>query len=323
MLHITNGDSARTIIEATRLGGIVLSWLDVLHEGPVPSGLSLEQLRGIRAAFIADQGWGSYERVLSALVHRDEVVFGAADHDEVNLWFEHDLYDQLQLIQVLSVLPEDALHRAAIIQPAHAEYLSRLSADTLRTLYDKRQPVTAAQLVVARRAWDAFRSPDPMVIVSFLQEETSALPSVAPALMRHGQQFPSLENGLNRTERQILDALAIQPQQMKSLYIESHQKREELLFMGDTVFATYVQMLSQAPTPLLTIEIGQSPAAKSQDEFWKAKVRITSAGRAVLKGEEDMVRLNGIDRWLGGVYLEGQEVPWRWDENYKTLRARG
>jgi hypothetical protein len=323
MLHITNGDSAGATIEATRLGGIVLPWLDVLHEGPVPAGLSLEQLRGIRAAFIADQGWGTYERVLAALIHRDEVIFGAADHDEVNLWFEHDLYDQLQLIQVLSVLSEDAVHRAAIIQPAHTEYLGQLSADTLRSLYNKRQQVTAAQLVVARRAWDAFRSPDPMVIVSFLREETSALPSVAPALMRHGQQFPSLENGLNRTERQILEALVAQPQQMKSLYSEAHQKREELLFMGDAVFAAYVRGLSQASTPLLKIEMGQSPAAKPEDEFWKAKVRITSAGRAVLKAEDDMVRLNGIDRWLGGVYLEGKEVPWRWDENYKTLRARG
>jgi hypothetical protein len=323
MLHITNGDSAGAIIEAAKPGGMVLPWQDVLHEGPVPTGLSLAQLRGIRAAFIADQGWGKYEHVLSALVHRDEVVLGASDHDEINLWFEHDLYDQLQLIQVLSVLPEDALHRSAIIQPARAEYLGQLSVDALRTLYSRRQPVAAAQLAIARRAWDAFRSPDPAAIVSFLREETAALPSVAPALMRHGQQFPSLENGLNRTERQILDSLTVRPQQMKTLFVESHQKREDLVFMGDTVFAMYVQRLSQMTTPLLIIESGGVPATTPHEEFWTAKVRVTNAGRAVMNGEEDMVRMNGIDRWLGGVYLTGKEVPWRWDERYKTLRARG
>jgi hypothetical protein len=110
---------------------------------------------------------------------------------------------------------------------------------------------------------------------------------------------------------------------MKTLYSESHQKREELVFMGDTVFATYVLRLSGMQTPLIAIDPGKEPNTNPQDQFWRSKVRITTAGRAVLKGEEDMVRLNGIDRWLGGVYLTGKEVPWRWDENYKTLRARG
>lgn len=323
MLHITNGDSAGKAIEATRLGGVILPWQDVLHEGPVPTGLSLEQLRGIRAAFIADQGWGKYERVLAALARRDEAVIGASDHDEVNLWFEHDLYDQLQLLQVLSLLPADALHRTAIVQPKRTEYLGQLSTESLRALYSDRQPVSGAQLVIARRAWDAFRSPDPVAILSFLQEETSALPSVAPALLRHGQQFPSLENGLNRTERQILEILAGRPEQMKALYVESHQKREELVFMGDTVFATYVQRLRNSETPLVTVETGKGPAANAADEFWKSTVRITGAGKAVLDGEEDIIRMNGIDRWLGGVYLTGKEVPWRWDERYKTLRVRG
>ncbi len=310
-------------IHTANLGGIVLPWQDVLHEGPVPSGLSLEQLRGIRAAFIADQGWGKYERVLSDLAHRDEVVLDASEHDEINLWFEHDLYDQLQLLQILTLLPEDALHRSGIVQPARTEYLGQLTVAALRSLYSQRQPVTADQLVVARRGWEAFRSPDPAAILGFLSEETMALPSVAPALLRHGQQFPSVENGLNRSERQILEALVHQPLQMKTLYIEAHQKREELVFMGDTVFATYVQRLALAETPLLVVETGKTSAANPQDDFWKANVLITNPGRAVLKGEMDMVHVNGIDRWLGGVYLSGKEVPWRWDEKHKTLRPRG
>ena len=323
MLHITNGDSAGGTIEVAKLGGTVLSWQDVLHEGPVPAGLSLDQLRGIRAAFIADQGWGSYERVLSIMAHRDEALLGASEQDEVNLWFEHDLFDQLQLIQILSVMPEDAIHQTAIIQPERTEYLGRLSPAALRGLYKQRQLVSGAQLVIARRAWEAFRSPDPAAILAFLREDTAALPSVALALTRHGQQFPSLENGLNRTERQILEALRSQPLMMKTLYVESHEKREELVFMGDAVFVTYVQRLGNMETPLIAIEPGSGSAAKAEEGFWKSTVRITKAGRAVLKGEEDMVRLNGIDRWLGGVYLTGKEVMWRWDENYKTLRTRG
>ncbi len=32
-----------------------------------------------------------------------------------------------------------------------------------------------------------------------------------------------------------------------------------------------------------------------------------------MRGEADHVRVNGIDRWLGGVHLCDNEV-WRWDE---------
>ncbi len=323
MLHITNGDSAARTIRSTKIGGAVLPWQDVLHEGPVPAGLSLDQLRGIRAAFIADQGWGKYDTVLAELVQRDEAIFSASEYDEINLWFEHDLFDQLQLIQILSVLPQDVHHHCAIVQPVRGEYLGYQPVDALCTFYEQRQPATAAQFTIARRAWDAFRSPDPAALLSFLREDTSVLPAVAPALLRHGQQYPSLENGLNRTERQILEAVANQAEPMKTVYLESHQKREELVFMGDTVFAAYVQRLGKAPTPLLTLEASKKGVSASQEDFWKHTVQITDAGRAVLKGEEDMVRLNGIDRWLGGVYLTGKEVPWRWDERYKTLRARG
>lgn len=323
MLHVTNGDSARAAIEMVGLGGTVLPWQDVLHEGPVPSGLSLEQLRGIRAAFIAEQGWGKYERIFSEFQHRDDVALRASEHDQVNLWFEHDLYDQLQLIQVLSVLSDDALHRCAIVQPGRSEYLSLLPAEALRAHYSRRQPVTDAQVAVARRAWEVFRAPDPTPLLAFLREDTAALPSLAPSLLRHGQQFPSLENGLNRTERQILEVLAGRTCQMQTLYTEAHQKREELVFMGDTVFATYVRGLSRADTPLVQVDSRKMPAADPHAEFWKATIRITSAGRAVLHGEEDMVRINGVDRWLGGVYLTGKEVPWRWDEPSRTLRARG
>jgi DNA-binding transcriptional MerR regulator len=37
LLHVTNGESAGNTLRQTTLGGAVLSWQDVLHEGPVPT----------------------------------------------------------------------------------------------------------------------------------------------------------------------------------------------------------------------------------------------------------------------------------------------
>jgi hypothetical protein len=56
MLLVTNGDSVAECIERAGLAGEVLPWRDVLHEGPVPAGLSDAELGEIRARFLADRG---------------------------------------------------------------------------------------------------------------------------------------------------------------------------------------------------------------------------------------------------------------------------
>ena len=85
MIHVTNGDSAAASIAATGIPGTIVPWRDVLHEGPVPAGLTEPELREVRARFLAAQGWGSYVRVLDELDRRDGVVACACDHDEVVL----------------------------------------------------------------------------------------------------------------------------------------------------------------------------------------------------------------------------------------------
>ena len=58
MLHIVNGDCAIEALKDSEIEGDFLSWLDVLHDRPVPKGLSLEKLSEVRADFIADYDWG-------------------------------------------------------------------------------------------------------------------------------------------------------------------------------------------------------------------------------------------------------------------------
>src|ERR1022692_1427853 len=97
MLHITNGESVS--LPHTGLPGQVICWNDILHDGPVPRGLPLQELSRIRARFIAEFFGMPLSDV--SFVERDEAIARFHNHEEVVLWFEHDLYDQLQLIQIL------------------------------------------------------------------------------------------------------------------------------------------------------------------------------------------------------------------------------
>src|SRR4051812_30113170 len=101
-LHVTNGESAGNTLRRTGLGGAVLTWDDVLHEGPVPR-VPDGRLRELRARFLSACGWGDVPAIRGSLERRDGHLARALEAErQVVLWFEHDLYDQLQLIQVLA-----------------------------------------------------------------------------------------------------------------------------------------------------------------------------------------------------------------------------
>ncbi len=223
MLHITNGDCAVAVLSQV-VQGPILPWRDVLHEGPVRAGLSLEELSRERAQFIADAGWGDLAEVLQTFRERDAVFRRAGEHDEIVLWFEHDLYDQLQLIQVLDGLAE--LKGPPISLVCEAEYLGNMEPARAAELFALRNPLTRRHMAEARAAWTAFRSPDPRNLESV---KIVALPFLAAALRRHLEEFPWTTDGLSRSQRQVLEG----------------RTDEEPAFLGDVVLAWYEERIKQ------------------------------------------------------------------------------
>ena len=63
ILNITNGDSAVKIMQEAEIPGALLPWRDILHDGPVPESLSLDELSKVRAQFIVERGWGKPEHI--------------------------------------------------------------------------------------------------------------------------------------------------------------------------------------------------------------------------------------------------------------------
>jgi hypothetical protein len=307
-LHVTNGDSVQ--LRETGLPGEVLTWQDVLHEGAVPAGLTLEELRPIRSGFLAGISGQSEHEIRDRLEKRDRTLARFAAFGEVVLWFEHDLYDQLQLIQILDWFSRQDLGRTTLSLIATDRYLGPLGPDELLALYPSRRPVSPTQFELGARAWLAFSSTDPRSIVELLKEDTSPLPYLPGALQRHLEQFPSTRDGLSRTERQILQITNAGAARVGALFC-ADRDLEERIFMGDLVFQTYVRGLASARVPLVTL-------AQEEQPFWNSTVVITPEGGAALRGEVDHVGLNGIDRWLGGVHLHGDRV-WRWDAEHGKL----
>ena len=77
--------------------GTIVACIDALHEGPTPAGLSSEGWRIIRARFVAESGWTTFEAAVARMAEIDAALDHAGDHDEVVIWVEHDLLCQLAI----------------------------------------------------------------------------------------------------------------------------------------------------------------------------------------------------------------------------------
>ena len=315
LMHITNGDSAAISLREA-LGTDVMPWRDVLHEGPVPS-LPAAKLRLVRARFLAQRYGGKVGAVAALLEERDRGLLG--HRGRYLLWFDADLYDQLQLIQILAELRRlgVAANSISLINPgemigrAHFAGLGELPPAELTTLVQDAVTLLPTTLELAARAWAAFRAPEPSGMVTIARTADAQLRFLGESFGRVLQQFPSVSDGLSLTERRTLLAVADGAMTAGAAF-RWISERERRPFLGDVQFLDMLGELANGPEPLLTL---LPPASRP---LGSTEVTLTRAGRQVLRGRR---RYAGVDHWIGGVHLSPGLPSWRYDDRLETLVA--
>lgn len=323
VLHITNGDATVAVMRKAGIDGQILPWRDLLHEGPVAAGLPLSELSHIRARFIADKGWADFDGVAADFAARDRILESAGDFDRIVLWFEHDLCDQLQLLQLLSWFATHQRGAAKLELLCIGSYrgrgdfrgLGELAPAELAALRGQERPVTEAQLETAWLGFQAFGCDAPERLVAFLRRDLSPLPFLRGALLRLLEEYPWQTDGLSRSHRQLLRTATACGGDLRLMF-RACGDMEEARYLGDRIFLDYAVELATLRQPLLQFVDGDPPDDDSP-AAWQQRVMLTAFGARVLAGAADFVAANGINRWLGGVHLAHDN--WRYSPAARTL----
>ncbi len=323
MLHIHNGDSTAGTLREAGFAGEHFAFRESLASGPTPQGLSKDEWLTMRANDLAEDTELDFSAIKHELAGMYTTLVNLSSHEEVILWFEHDLFCQINLVYLLDHFARQGTGSARLSLICIGEFpgrpnfrgLGELTAAQLASLFDTRHEVNAAELSLAQRAWETYCSPDPHNIVKLLAEDTSALSFLRGALEQHLARFPSVRNGLGRAENKLLGFIADGINKFGSL-CPAFFNAEPAYGLGDSQIWDDLKRMAKAEQPLIELEApADTTGAAAQVQ---TACSITETGRRVLAGQADFIELNGIDLWLGGVHLRADHV-FRWDEQQQAL----
>ncbi|RKN85796.1 sigma-70 family RNA polymerase sigma factor [Paenibacillus ginsengarvi] len=322
MLHIVNGDSVAEKLRGVVTGDILV-WREVYPDGPVFVDAAEPVNRSARARYLEQTIGVPSEQFIRMSEEQEAKLANFREYGEIVLWFEHDLFDQTMLCQLLHYFSRQTLGRTHLSLLCIGEYpgiplfrgLGQLTPDQLGTLHGTWQQMGAAELELGAAVWEAYCASTPLPLLELLQGDTSALPFVRDAFLLHLARFPSAGRGIGIVERLTLEKVAGGVHSPLTLF---RQVGDELhgLGMGDLSYWHCLAKMSRGPHPLLHAEALTAFPSFSDPapSFRDCTFALTEFGRRVLAGEEDWVVSAGIDEWYGGVHLSGHRIPWRWDE---------
>ena len=321
-LVITNGDTAAACLREAGIGDEVLPWRDILYEGPVPLTEYIGELLEIRAKYLADTYPQPGRSVLAEFEARDARLAASGSFDRVTLWFEHDLCDQLQLIQLVSWFSTEIREPGSLLLVQADDFLGAQDRRSIKRIQSRAVEIEPEHFKRANDAWFAFCQDTPQLWAQLVERDLTIFPHLPAAVLRMLDELPGL-NGLSRSETAVLNRVANGTTRAADLFVELVANDRINDFMGDWSFFTLLDRMAAGPASLLRSSVNArfhpAWASEQRRQYLDAELRLTPIGEAVLAGREDYARHAKIDRWWGGTHITNDNL-WRWDaENCRLI----
>lgn len=214
-LHILNGDATRFIFEKTGIEGDVMVWREMLCAGPTHAKVGSEKYWEMRKSFLVRD---DQQDQLNIFLQFQKAVneVDVTEYEEIVLWFEYDLFCQINLIAVLSWLHQKMTELPAVSlicvgkQPADSRLISlgEIEPEKYPGLLRDRQGLSQADLSMADQIWSTYSDTDHSQLNQyFSQINSSEFPYLIPALQCHFRRFPDVQSGLTELETTALNLI--------------------------------------------------------------------------------------------------------------------
>jgi hypothetical protein len=178
--HILTGDSLAGTFRRTNLEGPVIISRECFIDGPLaddnPDIFWKKRSEYIRTAFGGDPK-EYYETVKAEFDRIQEIT----PDDEVNLWFENDLFCQTNMWFTVSLLNQRGINKVFRISPLIRgankwEGFGRHTSTDLLNCFEKRQAFTKGDFKLGENLWDAYKTSDIVALAFFSRSLSPCFP---------------------------------------------------------------------------------------------------------------------------------------------------
>ncbi len=251
-LHITNGDSTTEILQNLQVEGRIITWREMLCEGKTIKDVGSEDFWKIRFNFFKTS-YKITKKFFIDFTLKEYRNLCKQNQDEIILWFDYDLFCQINMIAVISWLKRyrkgkkiTVIQNRTTANPENLMIFSQLSNNEVLNLFNNRITLTQDDIEYADYIWQLYCSDSPLRLETVHKFNTSsAFIYLTDAINTHLQRFPSIENGLSSIENTILQTVSEQSFKNKNKLINLLLKNQGIYGFGDTQYSKKIQDLKK------------------------------------------------------------------------------
>lgn len=250
LLHITNGDSFTERLNTLNLKGEVITWREMLCEGKTLTNVGSETFWKTRFEFLNKNYKVSKKWFIEKTLKEYRSLCNHKQQDHIVLWFEYDLFCQVNMLAVISWLKANRKYAEISLVCSGKEddseqlyALNELNNEQLLKLYDNKKVLSQDDIEYADYVWQLYCSDNPMRLENLTDFGNYQFDYLEGAIRSHLHRFPSINNGLNAMENNILQLTTDQKPNSKQELLKLILNNQGLLGFADSQYERAINRL--------------------------------------------------------------------------------
>ena len=288
-LHITNGDNFTSKLKELKFKGEIITWREMLCEGKTETTVGSEAFWKTRFDFLHKNYNVSKSWFVEKTLKEYRSLCNHKQQDEIILWFEYDLFCQINMLAVISWLKTHRRHvQISLIcsgyedDSDHLYGLNELSDERIRELFETRVALSQNDIEYADYVWQLYCSDNPIRLENLSDFDLYQFDYLEEAIKTHLHRFPTIKNGLNEIENRVLQVAATTKPRSKKALMGSLLADQGWYGFGDTQYERILKNIR--------------PLFHSFNP-----VRLSKKGREILQNKDNYyASLRDTDAYLGG-----------------------
>jgi len=287
-LHITNGDNTTLALQKLKINGDIITWREMLCEGKTTIDVGSESFWKSRFDFFSRNYKITKTHFINNTLKEFRNLCNHKYQEEIILWFEHDLFCQINMIAVISWLKK---HRSnatiALVCPEKEKdsktllKLSKLTQKELLSYFKNRVVLTNDDIGYADYIWQLYCSKSPLQLQNIITDSHSHFMYLPDAIEAHLKRFPTIKNGLNKIENTILETALKGSYSTKKSFIKKLLHNQGIYGFGDLQYEKKISDLKdlfRSFSPVLLSDLGHDVLQKKQNYYHSIKNDLSYLG---------------------------------------------